>query len=76
MHKYVKEVCTQAELPLVDLLPNFKFLPHEHIQVLPGSDSHPNELGHRIAADAIYKSLMVFTAGASKNKKAYQWARK
>ena len=38
----------------VDLLYAFNGLPHNRLQVLPGQDSHPSEVAHRIAAEQLY----------------------
>jgi len=44
--------------PILDLFPYYKNIPPERLQAIPGKDSHPNEIAHRIAADAIYARLV------------------
>ena len=41
---------------VVDLLPAFGKLPPEQVWAMPG-DPHPNALGHRLMADAVYPLL-------------------
>jgi hypothetical protein len=42
---------------MLDLLPAFQGIPVERMQVIPGNDFHPNEIGHRIAAEWILRWL-------------------
>lgn len=37
----------------LDLLDTFRDMSHERLQAIPGLDPHPNEIAHRIAAEAI-----------------------
>ena len=41
----------------VDITADFNGIPPSRLQAIPGKDSHPNEIAHRIAADAIYTKL-------------------
>lgn len=45
-------------IPVVDLLPHYEGLDARRLAVTPFTDPHPNELGHRIAADAILHHLL------------------
>ena len=42
------------KIPSLDLFEPYKNIPLDVIQVIPGVDRHPNELGHRIAGEQIY----------------------
>lgn len=54
IHQKIAATLKQSQIPALDLLNAFHGIPHERLQVLPGSDSHPNEIAHRIAAEKIY----------------------
>jgi hypothetical protein len=54
--KIMAKLSSTAIIPL-DLKPFFTNIPPERLQAIPGEDAHPNEIAHRIAADAIYASL-------------------
>lgn len=41
----------------VDITAEYNGIPPSRLQAIPGKDSHPNEIAHRIAADAIYAKL-------------------
>ena len=47
-----------AGLPLLDLRPFYTGIDARRLAVVPFSDPHPNELAHRIAADAIADYLI------------------
>lgn len=47
-------VLKEYDIPALDLFPPFKGIPLDQIQVIPNEDRHPNEIGHRIAAEHIY----------------------
>lgn len=57
LHERIAGALQEAKIPHLDLLENYVGIPIERIQVLPGNDFHPNEIGHRIAAEAIYGFL-------------------
>lgn len=57
-HDYIRSVFKQAQIPLYDLLPRYSGIPAHDLQVVPGADSHPNEIAHRIAAEGIYAFLL------------------
>lgn len=44
----------ENKTPAFDLFEPYMNIPVEVIQVIPGVDRHPNELGHRVAAEEIY----------------------
>ena len=44
-------------IPALDLYPAFAGIPLDRLQVIVGQDFHPNEIGHRIAAEAILEWL-------------------
>jgi len=58
IHDEVRKTVGAAQLPLLDLLTQYRGIPPARLQVLPGEDSHPNEIANRIAADAIYAWLI------------------
>ncbi len=58
IHEQVHEELDAAGIPYLDLLPVYKGLPSERLQAIPRVDAHPNEIGHRIAAEAILKYLL------------------
>ncbi|MCB0330024.1 MAG: SGNH/GDSL hydrolase family protein [Bdellovibrionales bacterium] len=57
IHRKVNKFFDQIEVNRFDLLKQFRFIPIDRLQTAPGLDSHPNEIGHRIAAEAIYRWL-------------------
>ncbi len=57
IHGYIHGRLDQEKIPYLDLLEAFRDAPAERIAVIPGEDYHPNEIGHRIAAEEIYAWL-------------------
>ena len=57
IHQKVQNLLSDLEIENLDLYNAFSGIPLERIQVIPGADFHPNEIGHRIAAEAIYSWL-------------------
>ncbi len=53
LHEKVMHLLSERSIPAVDLYPAFAGIPLDRIQVIPREDFHPNEIGHRIAAEAI-----------------------
>jgi lysophospholipase L1-like esterase len=53
LHEKVQTLLTKLNVPHLDLAEPYRGLPIERLQVMPGLDRHPNEIGHRIAAEAI-----------------------
>jgi lysophospholipase L1-like esterase len=57
LHTEVAEILKARSIQMLDLLPAFQGIPVERMQVIPGNDFHPNEIGHRIAAEWILRWL-------------------
>lgn len=57
LHKKTHLALDQLGIPYLDLFESYRGIPPERLQVFPGRDSHPNEIAHRIAAEAIYSWL-------------------
>lgn len=55
LHQKVEEYLDKVKIPHVDISESFRGIPTERLQVLPGRDRHPNEIGHRLAAEALLK---------------------
>jgi lysophospholipase L1-like esterase len=56
IHQRMEEVARERGFRYVDLLPVFTGLVPSEIWAMPG-DPHPNALGHKLMADAIYPAL-------------------
>lgn len=57
LHQKVHDCLKAAGIPYRDLFSLFEGIPLERVQVIPGADFHPNEIGHRLAAESIYEWL-------------------
>ena len=57
-HSVTHTLLDQLQVPWVDLFESFRGLPPERLQAEPGADPHPNEIAHRIAAEALYTWLV------------------
>lgn len=57
IHNQIQEELKFRNIPSFDISEAYRGLPVERLQVLPGYDRHPNEIGHRIAAEAILEQL-------------------
>jgi hypothetical protein len=57
IHRKVKEFCVKHGILFDDLLRAYDGVDHVRMQLIPGTDAHPNEIAHRIAAEAIYRRL-------------------
>ena len=57
LHEQIGEWLEGMKIPRLDLLPSFWGIPPERVQAAPGRDQHPNEIAHRIAAEALYRFL-------------------
>lgn len=53
-HKKIMKDLKSKGVKALDLKKFYKDIPHERLEAIPGRDAHPNEIAHRIAADAIY----------------------
>lgn len=54
IHRRITGYVRQSGTPVLDLLGAYEGLDPYRLQLLPGRDSHPNEIAHRIAAEKIY----------------------
>ena len=57
IHAKIGAALEALGVPHLDLQDAFRGLTPERLQTRPGQDSHPNEIAHRIAADALAKWL-------------------
>lgn len=57
IHSQIAGLMTRQHIRYLDLLPAFKGIDYLRLHVLPGEDSHPNEIAHRIIAEALYPWL-------------------
>ena len=53
LHKKTSNLLEEIGITHLDLFEAFKGIPLDRIQVIPGRDFHPNEIGHRLAAEKI-----------------------
>ncbi len=58
LHEIIHKELESRGVPFLDLTESFRGIPPERLQVMPGEDFHPNEIGHRIAAESIYRWLV------------------
>lgn len=56
IHRFVREQCDTLGLPVLDLLDAFRGMEAEKLWVHP-ADHHPNEVAHRLAAEAVARFL-------------------
>lgn len=56
-HQIVFKKLTKMDIETMDTLPDFRGKDSISLQVNPGYDAHPNEFGHQIIAESIYKYL-------------------
>jgi lysophospholipase L1-like esterase len=57
IHEKVSSALNELNVKHRDISDIYKDIPLERLQVIPGVDRHPNEIGHRMAAEAIYDWL-------------------
>ena len=57
-HAAIRRRCEELRLPCLDLLPFFREASPERLQVAPNIDPHPNEIAHRVAAEALLLFLL------------------
>lgn len=53
LHEKVAGALKKLNVPSLDLAESYRDLPLDRLQVIPVVDRHPNEIGHRIAAEAM-----------------------
>lgn len=58
LHAKIAALAARSKLSSVDLLPVFRNIPIERLEVIPGFDRHPNEIAHRLAAERIYQFFL------------------
>ncbi len=58
LHQKIAAACAARQIPFLDLRESYAGLEPSRIQLIPGADSHPNEIGHRIAAEKIFPWLI------------------
>jgi len=58
LHEQMTDLGRELEIPVLDLLPTYAGVDGRRLAVEPFTDSHPNELAHRMATDAILESLL------------------
>jgi len=56
IHQKMSAFCQREKIPLLDLLPVFSRYDEERLWVHP-TDRHPNDVAHRVAAEAIHAFL-------------------
>lgn len=56
-HEKIAKLMKELTIPFVDTLRIFRDIPPERLQILPGRDSHPNEIAHRMIAEELYRKL-------------------
>ena len=59
IHQLLKDFCNQNQIKVLDLLPFFQKRKTQALWAAP-SDHHPNEIAHKIAAQAILKYMGAF----------------
>ncbi len=58
IHERVKDIAAENGFQYVDLLPSMRNLKPEELWSMPG-DPHPNGLGHKLMADALFPALQM-----------------
>lgn len=59
IHDQIEKLLEELEVEYLDLFGAYAGIPLARLQLEPGVDFHPNEIGHRIAAESIYRWLSV-----------------
>jgi hypothetical protein len=54
IHHLLQEKLRSLDVPALDLTAIYKGIEPRRLQLVPGHDSHPNEIAHRMAAEEIY----------------------
>ena len=58
IHKKIGNILDENNIEYIDLLLEFSKYPASQLRIKPEDTIHPNELGHKIAAEAIYQKLV------------------
>jgi hypothetical protein len=57
-HSIISESLKALSIPEIALKSGYRNIPPQRLQVIPGSDNHPNEIAHRMAAEFILGGLI------------------
>jgi hypothetical protein len=57
IHNMIVDNANKRGIPILDLRSHFQGIDVYRLQLIPGKDTHPNEIAHRIAAEAILRFL-------------------
>lgn len=57
IHQMIADNAHRLSVPILDLRSHFQGLDVYRLQLIPGKDTHPNEIAHRIAAEALLAFL-------------------
>jgi hypothetical protein len=73
-HEKILTLLKEKSIPAKDLYSLYAGIPLDQLQVIPGVDRHPNEIAHRMAAEALYDWLAELKLLPKENliKKAYK----
>ena len=72
-HAAIRARCEELHIPCLDLLPAFRHAEPNRLQVIPELDPHPNEIAHRMAAEALLRFLLenkIIPAGYQPSERA------
>jgi len=58
IHATIREILDEYHIQYLDLLPYYINKTSDRLTAIPGIDGHPNEIGHRIAAEVIFEYLV------------------
>jgi hypothetical protein len=58
IHDTIRDVLAKYDIHTLDLLPVYINKSSERLMAVPQVDGHPNEIGHRMAAEAIFEYLV------------------
>jgi hypothetical protein len=58
LHQMIYEFSSENDIPVLDLFDSFDGSSYTELWVHP-SDQHPNEVGHKISADAIAEFILI-----------------
>ena len=57
IHDSLHRLLEEAGLAYLDLLPEYRGMDMNRLEVVPYKDPHPNEIAHRIAAEHLWEYL-------------------
>jgi len=57
IHEQIRQYSAERQIPELDLFDAYRGIPVDRLQTIVGKDFHPNEIGHRIAAERLYRFL-------------------